>query len=457
MTTPTTDSLGQLRRLIWIYFWLLIFEGALRKWLIPSLSGPLLIARDPVVIAIYAMAVTRGVFPGSMLVGWTFGLAAMCFATSFAGIGNLNVTLFGLRANFMHLPLILIIPRVFRQEDVRRMGLALLVVAPLMGVLCVKQFQAGADSRWNVGAGGEIGAQLYAAQGKVRASGTFSFATGLATYLSLCAAFLLNDLLGRQVYPRWVTLSAFFSVVLSLAVSGSRTAVICVTVVCAMVLYMGFRRHEKFGAALRPILLTVVVVAILIRITPLFRQGIAVHMDRFTSGGGLKEGIGMRTANEFFAAWDRLSTAPLLGVGIGVGTSAGAALLHGQREFSLGEGEWERVIMECGPILGVGYILLRLGYLTAIVRTALRGYRHGHALPLLLLGVTGIDFVNGQFGQSTALGFAVLTGGLALAAAGEEEPAVALGALPQTPEPLVFGRSPYARRLHGIKENGNSQ
>ena len=35
---------------IWIYFYLLIFEGALRKWFLPSLATPLLVVRDPVAL-----------------------------------------------------------------------------------------------------------------------------------------------------------------------------------------------------------------------------------------------------------------------------------------------------------------------------------------------------------------------------------------------------------------------
>ncbi len=35
-----------LKKGIWLYFFLLLFEGALRKWVLPSLSAPLLIVRD---------------------------------------------------------------------------------------------------------------------------------------------------------------------------------------------------------------------------------------------------------------------------------------------------------------------------------------------------------------------------------------------------------------------------
>ena len=39
---PTEDdaqAIQSLKRLIWLYFWLWIFEGALRKWVVPSLAN----------------------------------------------------------------------------------------------------------------------------------------------------------------------------------------------------------------------------------------------------------------------------------------------------------------------------------------------------------------------------------------------------------------------------------
>ena len=41
---------------IWSYFLLWIFEGALRKWILPSLATPLLVIRDPIAIYIIVRA-----------------------------------------------------------------------------------------------------------------------------------------------------------------------------------------------------------------------------------------------------------------------------------------------------------------------------------------------------------------------------------------------------------------
>jgi len=447
------DSHRTLRRLIWIYFWLLIFEGALRKWLVPNLSNALLIVRDPVVIAIYAVAVRDRVFPTSGFTLWTLVLAVLCFLASFAGIGNIAVTLYGLRADFLHLPLIFVMPRILRHEDIRRLGYALLALAAPMALLAVKQFQAGPNSPWNVGAGGEVGGQLFAAAGKVRASGTFSFATGLATYLALCTSYLLYDLLGPRGYPRWLTFGGVPALALTLIISGSRTAVLSVAIVCSLGIVVGVRRPAQIRAAFQLVVLTALVVGGLALWTNLYHEGMEVHRQRFEGGGGVREGILYRFGQDFVAAGDALTAAPALGLGLGVGTNVGANLLSGRRQFVLGEGEWQRVLFESGVALGGCYLLLRVAMLFSVAGKALLAYRAGQILPLLLVGAGGLDLATGQFGQPTTLGFAVFAAGLAFAAARPDDAAPpAVPSSPAPANPSVRGRSRYAEGLHGAGE-----
>src|SRR5438067_352174 len=121
MSNRSTGSHKTLKRLVWLYFWLLIFEGALRKWVFPQFANPLLIVRDPVVIAIYLMAVRDGVWPRSNFVICIIGLGVVTFlgallASQFYPL----VALFGLRSNFLHLPLIFLLPQIFDHGDVLR-------------------------------------------------------------------------------------------------------------------------------------------------------------------------------------------------------------------------------------------------------------------------------------------------------------------------------------------------
>ena len=62
--SPENPTIQNIRRLIWLYFWLLLIEGALRKWALPKLSTPLLVIRDPVLFLAYVLAWRASVFPG---------------------------------------------------------------------------------------------------------------------------------------------------------------------------------------------------------------------------------------------------------------------------------------------------------------------------------------------------------------------------------------------------------
>ncbi len=110
-----------IRRLVWTYFLLLIFEGVLRKWVVPSLSNPLLLVRAPIVIVIYALAIHARVFPYNR---WVMACCLLAFVGLFAGLYVLQdapvVALFGFQADFLHLPLIFVMPRVFDLRDVRQ-------------------------------------------------------------------------------------------------------------------------------------------------------------------------------------------------------------------------------------------------------------------------------------------------------------------------------------------------
>lgn len=140
---------------------------------------------------------------------------------------------------------------------------------------------------------------------------------------------------------------------------------------------------------------------------------------------------------------------PFGGFGLGVGTNGGAVFLTGEADFLLSENEWSRILLESGPILGLAFLLWRCALTFKIGRFAINQVRAGNTLPLFLFSAGAFILVQGPFGQPTSLGFAVVFGGLCLAARPVEEALV-----PETlssPPPRVLRRSKYAERLHGFK------
>src|ERR1019366_8224117 len=143
-----------LKLLIWLYVILLIGEGALRKWVFPGWSDPLLVVRDPVLLAIYILALATDEFPGNR---WTVALIILAvLSTVFSFLGghnNLVVLGYGLRVNYLHVPLIWIMGRVLNRRDVERLGAFLLIMAIPMAFIMVQQFRAPMNAVINRGVG----------------------------------------------------------------------------------------------------------------------------------------------------------------------------------------------------------------------------------------------------------------------------------------------------------------
>ncbi len=128
--------MNNLRTLLWIYLVLLIFEGALRKWVVPSWDTPLLIIRDPLVIWIYIQAIRNRYSFNNAFFAANLGLAIIAAITAtFFGEGNIFVTIYGLRTDFLQIPLIFLIPQILHRDDVIAMGRFLLFVSLPLAVL----------------------------------------------------------------------------------------------------------------------------------------------------------------------------------------------------------------------------------------------------------------------------------------------------------------------------------
>ena len=448
---PTAvDPYKTIKWLIWLYFFLLIYEGALRKWIVPSLANPLLIIRDPVVILIYVQALAKGAFPEDGFVAGIIGLGILTFLISLVtGTGNLFVSLFGWRTNFLHLPLIFLMPKVLSPKDVRRLCIGLLISALPMALLVMYQFKAGPTAWVNVGVGGSEGSQLDVGFGKIRPPGTFSFTNGLANYISLVAACLLYAVLDRKYYPRWLVFSAAPATILMIVVSASRATVSSVVISIGVLVLICLRRPGYIGSSFKFVLLALPGLYLVTSLS-VFQEGMMVHTTRFgETGGGVQHGIIERALGDYIDGFSAAAEAPLFGWGLGIGTNAGAGMLSGGvRSFLLAEGEWARVVKESGPILGLGFLFFRVSMAFYIGLIALYAFGRKNPLALLIFSSAFLLVIGGQFGQPTALGFAVFGAGLCLAAANEETKIEPNASAVIEQGRKIRGRSVFAEMLH---------
>ncbi len=420
MAAPSSD-LKLLKRLIWLYLILLLMEGALRKWVLPSLATPLLIARDPVVIVIYMVAMARGRFVINAFVAGNFILALAAFCASLLSPDtNLLVTLIGLRCYFLHLPLIFVMARTLEAEDLWKMGKFLLWFAIPETALCVLQFSSPQGHWSNLSVGGQVTMGMTGALDKFRPSGTFSFTTGVAEFYPMALAMLLGFLLTRHKLPLYLTVAAAVSIAVAIPVSISRTN----AVTCALVLLAGGASLFALPSPPRAIVRMVLflgVVALIVSQTPHFDEGVEAFGARWegatgTTVEGFKANIISRFFSDLIPPIGLFFDIPLPGVGVGSGTTMAQAYLTGDRNFPFGEAEWSRLIIELGPILGLAFITLRVALCVRLVRMAWTALGRENIWPALLSVEAFFLVLNAQWGQATVLGFATFASGLAFAA-----------------------------------------
>jgi hypothetical protein len=460
--TPEERARNYIRYLIWLYFWMLLIEGALRKWAFPELSNPLLVVRDPIALLIYFLSFRARVFPSNAWVISLIVMASLCVLATFVQlmpyVSPLQISAvagYGVHANFFHLPLIFIMGRVLTFEDVKKFGWWTLVLLVPMTFLMIAQFRASPDSILNRTAGGE-GEMLMSAMGKVRTAGPFSFVVGVVAYFALATGYLVWAVLNRGTYKTWLLIVAGAALVIGTAVSGSRSVVgACAVVVALLVIVIFFRPDviNRFGQ----VLLATVVLGFIVTRTPIYREGANVMSTRFAEVAEATEksiprDMLSRAASTFEDGAFVYGKAPFLGYGLGIGTNAGAKFLTGRSVFLLLEGEWPRVILESGQVLGPAYLLWRFAFVVWFGWVFIKCVKSGNLLPLLLFGSGFLPMLSGQFGQPTILGYAVFASGLALAAT--KDPSV----IPSGPQPVLSepppvktmpGRSAYAEKLHG--------
>lgn len=417
-----------LKRWIWIYFWLLIFEGALRKWILPSFSGELLLIRDPVALIIYVQAYRCQKF--SMKTMWPFGLLTagmflLAGAQIVEGLNILPIAVYGLRSYVLHLPLIFVIAETLTGEDLRRLGRWLLVLSIPMLALVLAQYRASGASWLNAGAGAGA-SQIMTAGNHVRPAGTFSYGVGMQALLLLTTAFIFEALMRKDSYPRWLLYSALFATVASVPILGSRTVLFTMAALGAFTAYSGLSNAARLAglAKVCAVLLLAGLVAIQL---PFFNDAVATMSERWQaaskSEGDAGEILNSRIFGGFEIGIEAAGTTPWLGAGIGRGSNFASVLTTGDTSFMLGEGEWERVVLEFGPICGLLFMGARVCLAGYLLIQALAALRRNSPLAWLLVPATIPILVLSIMEQPTYLGFMVFGAGICLAAARMAQPA----------------------------------
>ena len=413
----------KIQNLLWLNFWFLIFEGALRKWFLPGLSTPLLIIRDPICAAALVLGwqyIQHGPWFKWILGFWALGVTALALAVV-GGHGDLATGVYGARILFIYFPVIFLYHMVFQLEDVWKFAKAILIIAIPMTILMALQYSLPQSHFLNIAPGGEGSAGFGGALGKFRPPGTFSFINGLTDFYAMAVAFLFAWILGGpRPLPRWLWISAA-GIIFALPLSISRTLLFnyffAAVFTAAASLFLGrMARNLAIGFVILGCL------SFLVSRSALFQDAQEAFSARWEhanwtegEGEGVSGVLSKRVFGSLINSVKMSDEIPLFGMGIGLGTNVGAMRSVGQREFVVAEASWPAIVGELGPILGFLLIGLRVALAIKMLLICWVQLRLRNPLPFILGSFALHAMLLGQTAQPTSLGFLTLSCGLMLA------------------------------------------
>lgn len=409
-------------RLVFIVLFLLLFEGVLRKWLIPDLQRLLYFIRDPFVILIYVYALAYGMLPRNsvLIIALLFAVPVAIFHLMMAlsGIGHPLAWALGVRHYFFYLPLAFVMGYCLRFEDVAIIVRFSLIASIPISILAFIQHQAPPSAVVNRGLPG--GAEGVRVAGDVlRPFGVFPYTAPHVWYTAATIAVVaLAWPSRRRFHLSWPLLlcSTMATSVMALT-TGSRAIwfySFSIVLFAMLATCSSGRGQINFRIAGFAILFALTSVALYSTFLDPALQAMIERHDRAVQNEG---DIISRAFGHVTGPFEVALDAPIQGYGLGMGMSGAAAAITGERAFSLAETEWSDVVLELGPVLGIGFILLRLYIVSWLLyRCVAANVLCGNPAGLILFGFVGLFLLLGQLTRSgTGASFGWCLAGLLLA------------------------------------------
>ena len=350
---------------------LAVFEGVLRKWVLPDLGQSVYFAKDVLLLGGYVGAFTPSIVrrrplferhPANIVLGLLLVLGLCELANPL--LANVAVGLFGLKAYLLDVPLLYLVPRVFPDVgQLRKTWVAFLACAAIPVILGVIQFSAPADSELNRYAWGDEGGSesvaTFGEANKVRITGTFSYVSGYTVYLTVVV--LMGVPVALSERSRWIRGAAYGVVVLAvvnLLMTGSRGPFLTLTMASGVLLLLAFRHGVLVGSRAALVVLVMLTLAVMVGQNA-FPEAWASFFERVSENDDVEERLIGIVGNPLAAA----DAAEFFGYGIGSTHQAASFLIPDGTAFvhpPEAEGEWERIILELGPIGFVLVVIVRI-------------------------------------------------------------------------------------------------
>lgn len=352
------------RRSVKAVFFILVFEGALRKWVLPGANVWIYFLKDLVILGAYL----NFYFFSKSSKQWFFKITSInvvislvsvwCLYQAFnPSLGSPLIGMLGIKYYLFYLPLMWMLPSLFQSEFelYKFLRTHLLLLIPV-GILGVAQFFSPSSSPINAYVAQEVEVTKFAGTDFARITGTFSYIGGYSVYLLVCFGLLIPFLSIKQSHWwRWLLICELLLVTVNSCMTGSRSVVM--GSVLFLICYLGAQGLIQPAATLRLVqrfLLPAIIIAIAVSIW--FHPALDVYSTRASTSDGVSD----RISGTFTEPLDFMKYKELDGYGTGA-THQAAPSLRKVLRLSSGESiptgyesEMGRVALELGPI---GFLL----------------------------------------------------------------------------------------------------
>jgi hypothetical protein len=419
----TWRSLHPVGKFFIVILLIVLFEGAVRKWIWGSATIPLLGMRDLIVVYAVYWGFHHRCFdaraPGeSILIFWTVLIVVWILIQIISSLQPPIVSAIGFRFWVLYLWFALLCAKTLNWQDIEYLFKIFSLTLLLMVPLALVQFMSPPLSFINRQAGGGDQYIFTVIKDIVRPTGTFSFTVGYTTYLAFVTPgvlWLMTGGLKDSVKPllRLLLTGLFFVGVL---ISGSRGAIMTTLFFTGIwFLAIVFANKLPKVSPVKMLFGLAGFVVLFFLLFPVIERSYEANTQRFENAAA-SEDTTSRISSMFLGSdyvWRQFS---ILGKGIGGGANASKVFKPNHQEGTLlGESEIDRVMNE-GGIVGILLITLKWFVVLSGLLISWRIFqRNNEFLPLSIWIVLTVHLPTGQvIGQLTVHALILLLLGLGL-------------------------------------------
>lgn len=432
-----TDDNRVLKTLIYIYIYAILFDGVLRKWVIPMFSTPIMMIKQVVAVLIFLFGIKYWNKMKTLEQSFFFIGVCVFITTMLFGHQNFIVAIYGCLPYWFGLPVCFIIGKSFNYHDLIKIGKILVYTSILNSVLLILQFNLPVTHILNYQSGeidaGIIGYSISSLQGGFRPSGLFVHNTQNGLFQILSLSYILYFLFfAQKSINKNILIIALVLDIVSLPFSVSRTNIFYQFGV--LLFFACFCANREQWWRFFQFLPLLIIAFFLLRQVPFVNTAINTLFARFddasrsqfsgvsTTTGTLMDLYNRNIVYNLKAIFQPQTfdgeRAPFWGFGQGMSTQVGGRLLNLKANAGFALAEWDglRIMCESGYIFGWLIIYIRLAYSFRFL-FRIRDMQHKHKyLSLIFLPSFLVSFyLLNNWGNLFLSNFAFMVGGLFLA------------------------------------------